>query len=88
MSVNKRVFMFANYTPSDRSIGITKKISSEINTLRDFGYEVFYTAYDQDGVSVFNNSDDIVLHHAYPFKNGKINKLLRYYFLEKTAFST
>lgn len=87
MSVNKRVFMFANYTPSDNSIGITKKISSEITTLRGFGYEVFYTAYDQDGVSIFNNDDDIVLHYVYPFRNGKINKLLRYYFLEKTAFA-
>lgn len=85
MSVNKRVFMFANYTPSDRSIGITKKISSEINTLRGFGYEMYYTAYDQDGVSIFNNDDDIVLHYVYPFRNSKINKLLRYYFLEKTA---
>ena len=41
--INK-VFFFANYTPADISIGITKKIRSEINTLRKMGMDVTYTA--------------------------------------------
>ena len=84
---NKRIFMFANYTPADKSIGITKKIDSEIRTLRKFGFFVFYTAYDGEGVSIFNNEDNVVLHIPYPFPNEKINRFFRYYFLEKVALA-
>ena len=80
-----RVFMFANYTPKDKSIGITKKICSEINTLRSFGNEVYYTAYDNNKVVVYDNKDCIIFEKKYPFKNEKINHFIRYYCLEQTA---
>lgn len=83
---SRRVFMFANYTPADRSIGITKKICSEINTLRNLGYEVYYSAYDEDGVSIFGNKDEVSLHKVFPFKYDRLNKLMRYYWLETTAY--
>lgn len=83
----KKVFMFANYTPADRTIGITKKINSEINTLRKLGYEVFYSAYDTDGVSIFDNNDVSILHKTFPFRHDKLNKAMRYYWLETTAYS-
>lgn len=84
-AIRKKIFMFANYMPADKSIGITKKISSEINTLRKLGYSVCYSAYDADGVSIFDNRDEVVLHRAFPFKTDRINNLIRYFWLEKLA---
>ena len=85
MNEVKRVFMFANYTPSDDSIGITKKIRSEIRTLRKMGMEVFYTAYEKDAVAVFDNEDNTVIRKPYPFLISLFRSKVRYYWLEKTA---
>ena len=85
MSKIKRVFMFANYTPSDDSIGITKKIRSEIRTLREMGMEVCYTGYENDSVAVFDNNDVVIKRNSYPFPVSKFKSKLRYLWLEKTA---
>ena len=77
--------MFANYTPMDSSIGITKKIRSEIQAMRRMGMTVTYTAYDGDGVSVFDNQDVVVFHRKFPFSVGFIDRKIRYYWLEKVA---
>ena len=87
MKCGGKVFMFVNYTPADDSIGITKKIRSEIHALRRMGKEVTYTAYDGDGVSVFDNNDTVIFHKKYPTPIGTLNRKLRYYWLEKTALS-
>jgi len=84
-ATHKKIFMFANYTPADKSIGITKKICSEINTLRRLGYSVYYSAYDTDGVSIFNQRDEVILHKKYPLKSDKMNRLIRYFWLERMA---
>ena len=81
----KTVFMLVNYTPSDSSIGITKKIGSELQAMRRMGMAVTYTAYDGDGVSVFDNQDTVVFHRKFPFSVGFINRKIRYYWLEKVA---
>lgn len=80
-----RVFFFANYTPVDISIGITKKIRSEINTLRKMGMDVTYTAYDGNGVSIFDNHDTVVFRKPYPTHWEKLNRIARYYWLETVA---
>jgi hypothetical protein len=85
MSKVKRVFMFANYTPSDDSIGITKKIRSEIRTLREMGMEVCYTGYENDAVAVFDNNDEVILRKPYPFPVSLFKSKVRYSWLEKTA---
>ena len=85
MNKVKRVFMFANYTPSDDSIGITKKIRSEIRTLREMGMEVCYTGYESDAVAVFNNNDEVILRKPYPFSISLFKSKVRYSWLEKTA---
>lgn len=81
----KKVFMFANYTPSDSSIGITKKIRSEICTLRKQGMEVWYTAYDHKAIAIFNNQDVAVLRKPYPFPISLFQTKIRYYWLQKVA---
>ena len=85
MSKIKRVFMFANYTPSDDSIGITKKIRSEIRTLREMGMEVCYTGYENDSVAVFDNNDVVIKRNPYPFPVSIVKSKLRYFWLETTA---
>lgn len=85
MSSPKRVFMFANYTPSDDSIGITKKIRSEIRTLREMGMEVCYTGYEGDAVAVFDHKDEVLLRKQYPFPVSLFQSKVRYAWLEKTA---
>lgn len=87
MSQIQTVFMFANYTPSDGSIGITKKIRSEIQTLRKQGMSVVYTAYEKDGIAIFDNADVCIYKKPYPTKIEKIDRKLRYATLEKTAVS-
>ena len=82
----KKVFMFANYTPADGSIGITKKIRSEISALRKMGKVVTYTAYDGDGVSIFNNDDNVIFHKKFPTPINALNRKIRYYWLENVAF--
>ena len=69
------IFMFVNYTPSDRSIGITKKISAEIDAFRELGHEVLYSAYLDDGIGVFDNKDNLVFKKKYPLKNKIISRL-------------
>lgn len=81
----KRIFFFANYTPDDRSIGITKKISSEITTLRKLGYCVYYSAYKNEGVVICNDNDEVVFRKKYISENSKIKKITRYFLLQKTA---
>lgn len=87
MNQIKRVFFFANYTPADNSIGITKKIRCEIQALRRMGAEVTYTAYDGDGVSVFDNRDKVVFHKKFPAEIGMLNRKIRYYWLENVALA-
>lgn len=85
MSKIKRVFMFANYTPSDDSIGITKKIRSEIRTMREMDMEVCYTGYESDAVVIFDNKDVIIKRNPYPFPISLFKSKVRYLWLEKTA---
>lgn len=85
MSQVKKIFMFANYTPSDDSIGITKKIRSEIYTLRKMGMEVWYTGYESNAVSIFDNNDVVIVRKPYPFPITLFKSKIRYSWLEKTA---
>lgn len=57
--MKKRIFLFVNYYYSVPSIGTTKKIKEQILSLRNLGYSVFYTAYLEEGVAIFNDADEI-----------------------------
>ena len=78
-------FMLVNFTPDDKSIGITKKISAQIRALQNLGYNVYYTGYTKNGVAVFDNSGNIVETKLFRTKNEKINGLIRYSTLLKCA---
>ena len=87
MRCGTKVFMFVNYTPADGTIGITKKIRSEIVALRKMGCNVTYTAYVSDGISVFNNDDAVIFHKKYPTSSCSLNRKIRYFWLEKVALA-
>ncbi len=80
-----KIFMFVNYTPSDKSLGITKKISSEIQAIKRLGHDVVYTAYDNNGIVVCDNDDKVVYKKKYCFHNNLYIRIVRYFFLIKVA---
>lgn len=77
--------MLVNYTPSDLSIGITKKIHSEITALRTLGYEVYYTAYNKDGISIYDGKDREIYSKKYTFPQSRLRTLYRYFDLLQCA---
>lgn len=77
--------MVVNFFPEDLSLGITQKVNSQIATLRSMGNEVFYTAYKNNGVSIFNNDDVEIMHRKFPINNSKIFGFCKSFFLDNTA---
>lgn len=80
-NISKTIFMIANYTPTDLSIGITKKISAEIRAFRKLGCSVFYSAYVPNGVAIFNNQDEVVYKKQFVIKNSRYQQYRRYFLL-------
>jgi glycosyltransferase involved in cell wall biosynthesis len=85
--MNHHIFMLVNYTPLDMSIGITKKIEAEINAFRKLGCIVYYTAYIDNGVAVFDNNDKIIRKKMFFITNKKYQSIMRYFMLLKLAYS-
>ena len=56
----KKLFFYGNIHVDDLSIGITKKVFSQIDTLKNLGFEVYYTGYLKNGVAIFNSNDELV----------------------------
>lgn len=57
---NKRIFLYMNFFRDDNSIGITKKIHSQIRAMRRLGLDVTYTSYVDDGIVIVNNDEQVV----------------------------
>lgn len=81
----EKIFFYANIMVGDLTIGITKKVFSQIANLRDMGYEVFYTGYTCDGVAIFNNNDEIIRKLSFSDRTKRINRFLRRWVLLKFA---
>lgn len=69
MSQDNRIFLYVNFYDEDESIGITKKIHSQIDALKRLGYKVTYTSYIDNGVAIKNESGII-----YNFCLPKVSK--------------
>ena len=63
------IFMAVNFYKDDKSVGVTKKLTSTINAFRRKGCVVYYTAYGATGIDIYDNSDSIVFHKDYGVKN-------------------
>lgn len=85
--MKKNIFFLANIFPEDESIGITKKVISQIESLNKLGYNVkYYTGYTKKGVAIYNCEGKIIFEKKYKTDINFINRILRNQLLKKTAY--
>ena len=82
----KNIFMLVNYSPNDRTIGITKKICGQIKALKSLGYVVYYSCYTENGVAVCNDCDEIIESITFNFYSKTFSQILRFDLLLKNVF--
>ena len=75
------IFLWANYQPEDKSLGITKKIHAQIQTLKKMGHKVTYSAYTNMGVAIFDNNDCIVEKRETLIRSQRLFRVLRMFYL-------
>ncbi|MDD4564171.1 MAG: glycosyltransferase [Eubacteriales bacterium] len=80
----KNFFLHVNYTPSDPSIGITKKIDGQISALKNLGFDVTYTTYTEKGIEIINN-DKCIYIKKFKLKNEKYKLIVRRFLLIKAS---
>ncbi|WP_065220247.1 MULTISPECIES: glycosyltransferase family protein [Butyricimonas] len=72
-----RLFFYTNIRTWDYTLGITRKVFSEIESFKKLGYDVTYSGYLEDGVAIFDSNHNIIKSQKFFFKNGTINHFLR-----------
>lgn len=77
----KRMFFYANFRTYDLTLGITRKVFSQIEAFESLGYDVTYCGYLSDGVAIFNSSGEIISSKKYPVKNSSIQHAIRRYMI-------
>lgn len=77
MNDKMKILMITNFSPLDKSIGITKKIFGEIQAFRRKGYIVYYTAYVENAIAIFDNEDKIVYKSKEKYRNTRIVSITR-----------
>ncbi len=80
-----KIFMIANFSPNDPALGMTKKINAQIETLRSMGNEIFYTAYMDFGVGIYDNNNLLIEQKLFPLRNKRVFRFARMFFLVNTA---
>lgn len=75
--MKNKIFFWTNYYIEHPEVGTTAKIQSEVQTLRSMGYEVTYTAYLDNGVAVYDNSDKQVSYKKFISQNSLFLKAFR-----------
>lgn len=75
--MKNKIFFWTNYYIEHPEVGTTAKIRSEVQTLRSMGYEVTYTAYLDNGVAVYDNSDIQVSYKKFISQNSLFLKAFR-----------
>lgn len=73
----KVIFFYANFRTYDFTLGITRKVYSEIDAFRKKGYRVFYSGYLVDGVAIFDNENNIMVKKFYPTNISLVNHAIR-----------
>jgi len=84
--------MCVNYPQYNKAIGISKKISMQINTFKKLGFDVYYSVYLEDGVAICHDGQII---QKQIFRNLKMHRVLRRFrllnlcieYLENNTFS-
>lgn len=83
---SKDVFLVVNYEKNNHAIGITKKISGQIEALKRLGYHVLYTAYLEDGIEISDaNTGERISFYKYFTSNKKVQHAIRRLLLLRIA---
>lgn len=82
--MHKYLFFYSNMTIDNDSIGITKKIKSQIQAFENLGYQVYYSCYYKKGVRIMHQSD-IVFEKKYSIVSPKLNRYLKRMVLLKAS---
>ena len=72
-----KMFFYANFRTWDYTLGITRKVYSQIETFQKLGYEVVYCGYLEDGCAIFDNNGKIIVKKDYPISNKSIQHVIR-----------
>lgn len=70
----KTMFMCVNYPKYNPSIGISKKISTQIEAFQTLGFRVIYSAYLKDGIAIYEDERVIYERH---YKDDRLNSVFR-----------
>lgn len=81
----KKIFLYMNFFHDDDSIGITKKIKSQIRAMRKMGLNVTYTSYEQNGIVILNNKDNVIYRKHFLLGNETFKRFDRRFLLIKTV---
>jgi len=73
----KKIFFYSNHREDDEAIGITKKVHSEIEAMRELGFVVYYSCYYHNGIGIFDNDNKLLYHKRYIFHKKSINHYSR-----------
>lgn len=80
------IFFLSNTYMYDDSIGITKKIKSQISAFNNLGYNVkYYTGYTDEGVVIYTENNKVVYKEKFFFKNKIIQKFFKNQKLKKVS---
>lgn len=74
--MEKVLFFYSNHREDDWSIGITKKVHSQIKEFEKKGYTVFYSAYYNNGIGIFEKGK-LLDYKKTAFFNSTIGHWLR-----------
>lgn len=77
MENGKTIFMIVNYKPSDKSLGISKKIKGVIDAFTRKGFIVYYSTYCSTGIEIYNNLNSVIYEKKYSFGKGYISGISR-----------
>lgn len=75
--MSKKLFFYSNHREDDESIGITKKVHSQITELKNRGYKVYYSAYYKKGIAIFGDNNELIAYKKCIFFYGKLGHLCR-----------
>lgn len=76
---SKKMFFYSNISRNDKSIGITKKVFSQIEVFEQKGYDVCYTSYVKNGIEIIENNK--VVFSKTTCIPSRIFRFLRRYYL-------
>ncbi|MBE9900342.1 glycosyltransferase family protein [Enterococcus casseliflavus] len=79
------IFFYSNILVEDKSVGITKKVYSQIDALKKMGFNVYFTGYTSNGVGIFDSNKKMVYSNNYRFNKASINRYYRRWDLLKLA---